>query len=137
MPVRSLAATSFFDPEFVSPGCLVPGSLPWVLARYRSRWLPAWLFADWRGSRQRGRDAWPAVVLMTLVLLRWSEQGMSRRAAVRRASTDIVWRAAMGLQLGTSTPSERTLRDFERFLLHRHGSTQVPRYLLVHEHVVR
>jgi hypothetical protein len=75
--------------------------------------------------------------LATLVLLRWSEQGMSRRAAVRRAGTDVVWRAAMGLVLGTSTPSERTLRDFERFLHGRHGSTQVPRYLLLHEHIVR
>jgi hypothetical protein len=137
VPVRSLAATSFFDPEFVSPGCLAPGSLPWVLARCRSTWFPAWLFAEWRGNGRRGRDAWPAVVLTTLELLRWSEQGMSRRAAVRRADTDVVWRAAMGLALGTGSPSERTLRDFERFLLRRHGSTQVPRYLLLHEHIVR
>jgi hypothetical protein len=137
MPVRSLAATSFFDPEFVAPGCLATGSLPWMLARYRSEWFPAWLFAEWRGKGRRGRDAWPAVVLMTLVLLRWSEQGMSRRAAVRRAGTDIVWRAAMGLTLGASSPSERTFRDFERFLLRRHGSTQAPRYLLLHEHIVR
>ncbi len=137
MPVRSLSATSFFDPEFVLPGCLEPGSLPWVLARCRSKWFPAWLFAEWRGRGRRGRDAWPAVVLVTLLLLRWSEQGMSRRAAVRRAETDIVWRAAMGLAFGASTPSERTLRDFERFLLDRHGNTQVPRYLLLHEHIVR
>jgi len=137
MPVRSLAATSFFDPEFISPGCLVPGSLPWVLARCRSRWFPAWLFAEWRGHRRRGRDAWPAVVLMTVVLLRWSEQGLSRRATVRRAATDAVWRGAMGLAFGTATPSERTLRDFERFLQRRHGVTQVPRYLLLHEHIVR
>jgi hypothetical protein len=137
MPVRSLAETSFFDPEFVSPGCLVLGSLPWVLARCRSKWFPAWLFAEWRGHGRRGRDAWPAVVLTTLLLLRWSEQGMSRRAAVRRAGTDVVWRAAMGLALGTSSPSERTVRDFERFLLRRHGSTQMPRYLLLHEHIVR
>jgi len=137
VPVRSLAATSFFDPEFVSPGCLVPGSVPWVLARCRSKWFPAWLFAEWRGQGRRGRDAWPAVVLVTLVLLRWSEQGLSRRAAVRRAETDVAWRAAMGLALGTATPSERTVRDFERFLLRRHGSTQVPRYLLLHEYIAR
>ncbi len=137
MPVRSLTATSFFDPEFACPGCLVAGSLPWLLARCRSKWVPAWLFTDWRGNSRRGRDAWPAVVLLTLVLLRWSEQGMSRRAAVRRAGTDVVWRAAMGLSLGAPTPSERTLRDFERFLHRRHGDTQVPRYLLVHEHIVR
>jgi hypothetical protein len=137
MPVRSLAATSFFDPEFVAPGCLVLGTLPWVLARCRSRWFPAWLFAEWRGQCRRGRDAWPAVVLLTLVLLRWSEQGMSRRAAVRWAATDAGWRAAMGLAFGTGTPSERTVRDFERFLQRRHGPTQVPRYLLLHEHIVR
>jgi len=137
MPVRSLSATSFFDPEFVCPRCLVPGGLPWVLARFRSTWFPAGLFAEWRGHGRRGRDAWPAVVLATLVLLRWSEQGMSRRAAVRRACSDVVWRAAMGLMLGTSTPSERTLRDFERFLHGRHRSTQVPRYLLLHEHIIR
>lgn len=49
----------------------------------------------------------------------------------------MIWRAALGLSLGTSTPSERTLRDFERFLEERHGDTQLPRYLLLHEHIVR
>jgi IS5 family transposase len=137
MPVRSLSARSFFDPEFVSPGCLEPGTLPWLLALKRSEWFPAWLFVDWRGHRRRGRDAWPAVVLTTLALLRWSEQGMSRRAAVRRADTDVQWRAAMGLAMGAGSPSERTVRDFERFLHERHGPTQVPRYLLLHEHIVR
>jgi hypothetical protein len=137
VPVRSLSATSFFDPEFVAPGCLVAGTLPWVLARGRARWFPTWLFAHWRGHGRRGRDAWPAIVLLTLVLLRWSETGMSRRASVRRAATDAVWRAAMGLEFGTATPSERTLRDFERFLRQRHAQTQVPRYLLLHEHIVR
>ncbi len=137
MPVRSLSARSFFDPEIVWPGCLVAGSLPWVLARQRSKWFPAWLFATWRGHHRRGRDAWPAVVLTTLVLLRWSEAGMSRRAAARRAASDMVWRAALGLALGAATPSERTLRDFERFLQGRHGNTQIPRYLVLHEHIVR
>ena len=137
MPVRSLSSRSFFDPEFVWPGCLDAGSLPWALARQRSNWFPAWLFAEWRGHHSRGRSAWPAVVLTTLVLLRWSEDGMSRRGAARRAATDMVWRAAMGLALGGATPSERTLRDFERFLQRRHGNTQIPRYLLLHEHIVR
>lgn len=137
MPIRSLSACSFFDPEYVCPGCLPPGTLPWVLARCRSQWFPVWLFLDWRGRHRRGRDAWPAVVLLTLVLLRWSENGMSRRAAARRAQTDVVWRAALGLSIGTTTPSEKTLRDFERYLLRRSGSTQVPRYLLLHEHIVR
>jgi hypothetical protein len=137
MPVRSVAATSFFDPEFVSPGCLVAGTLPWVLARCRVHWFPAWLFVGWRGHGRRGRDAWPGAVLATLLLLRWSETGMSRRAATRRAGTDVAWRAAMGLPMGGGTPSERTMRDFERFLLQRHEGSQVPRYLLLHEHIVR
>jgi hypothetical protein len=137
MPVRSLGARSFFDPEFACPGCLVPGSLPWLLARCRSRWFPTWLFGDWRGNSRRGRDAWPAVVLTTLMILRWSEEGMSRRAAVRRGATDMVWRAAMGLALDGATPSERTLRDFEKFLQDRHGATQIPRYLLLHGSIVR
>jgi hypothetical protein len=137
MPVRSLSATSFFDAEFVSPGCLVEGSLPWLLAHLRASWYPVWLFADWRGRSRRGREAWPASVLLTLLLLRSSEPWLSRRAAVRRAASDIVWRAAMGLALGTTTPSERTLRDFEKFLQRRHEQTQTPRYLLLHEHIVR
>ena len=62
---------------------------------------------------------------------------MSRRAAARRARSDVVWRAAMGLQVGAGTPSEKTLRDFERFLRQRHGGTQTPRYLLLHENIVR
>lgn len=135
MPVRSLSATSFFDPEFVRPGCLIPGSLPWLLGRRRSDWFPTWLFVEWRGNRRRGRDAWPAVVLVSLMLLRWSEEGMSRRAAARRAVNDVVWRAAMGLPLDGATPSERTLRDFERFLRSRDERTHVPRYLLLHEHI--
>jgi hypothetical protein len=43
----------------------------------------------------------------------------------------------MGLEMGGKTPSERTLRDFEKFLQQRHGDTQVPRYLLLHEYIVR
>lgn len=137
MPVRSLSARSFFDPEFIHPGCLKPGTLPWVLAKERSRWFPAWLFNSWRGAGQLGRDAWPAAVLASLLLLRWSEEGVSRRAAARRADTDLTWRAAMGLQAGAPTPSEKTLRDFERFLMRRHEETQTTRFMLLHEHIVR
>lgn len=137
MPLRPLSVGSFFSPEFIAPDCLTPGTVPWLLARHRDAWFPAWLFAGWRGGGRRGRDAWPAIVLTVLLVLRWSEQGISRRAAVARASTDIAWRAAMGLEMGGKTPSERTLRDFEKFLQQRHGDTQVPRYLLLHEHIVR
>jgi hypothetical protein len=128
---------SFYDPEFVDPDCLEPGTLPWLLARHRSIWFPVWLFTHWRGNGSLGRDAWPAVVLTTLTLLRWTEEGMSRRGAIRRAERDLTWRAAMGLSIGSATPSEKTLRDFERFLRERHADTQTPRYLLLHEHIVR
>jgi hypothetical protein len=74
---------------------------------------------------------------MTLLLLRWSEEGMSRRAAVRRAKRDTSWRAAMGLPIGGETPSLRTLRRFEAFLQRRHVETGVPHYILLHEHFVR
>ena len=137
MPYRSLTQCSFFDPEFVEPNCLKAGSVPWLLARHRSHLFPAWLFAGWRGEGVRGRKAWPAVVLATLWLLRWVEEGMSRVASVRRASTDAEWRAALGLCFGVSPPSERTLRDFERFLSSRHPASGTPRYLVLHEHVVR
>ena len=136
MPLRPLSQSSFFDPEFVCPRCLEEGSVPWLLARKRSELFPRWLLTGWRGGGA-GRNAWPAKVLATLVLLRWSEEGMSRRASVRRAATDMSWRAAMGLALDGIVPSERTLRDFERFLRARHAKADVPRYLLLHEHVVR
>lgn len=137
MAVRTLAQVSFFDPEFVMPGCLEAGTLPWLLARYRSRLFPSWLFSGWRGASARGRRAWPAPVLMTLILLRWSEGGMSRLAAVSRAQSDAVWRAAMGLQFGAPTPSEKTLRDFERLLRRRHTDVGLVRYMLLHGHLVR
>lgn len=136
MPLRPLNQSSFFDPEFACPDCIVPGTVAWLLARKRSMLFPAWLFRGWRGGG-RGRNAWPSAVLMTLVLLRWTEEGMSRRASVRRARTDAQWRAAMGIRLDRAVPSERTLRDFERFLRQRHPAAGVPRHLLFHEHVVR
>lgn len=125
MPLRSLSQSSFFDPEFAAPGCLVPGTMPWVLARHRRLLFPAWLFGGWRGS-ERGRNAWPSSVLMTMVLLRWEEEGMSRLASVRRAQTDLAWRAAMGLALDHMVPSERTLRDFEAFMRAPHPRSGGP-----------
>ncbi len=136
MPRRCLSQTSFFDPEFACPGCLEPGTVPWLLARFRSRLFPAWLFAGWRG-RRLGRKAWPPVVLMTLVLLRWTEEGMSRAGSVRRAKKDAEWRAALGIALDDAVPSARTLQDFEKFLRSRHPGAGQRRYLLFHEHVVR
>jgi hypothetical protein len=137
MPRRTLSQTSFFNPAFALPRCLKPGSVPWLLARYRSRLFPAWLFSGWYGAKRLGRNAWPAPVLMTLVILRWTREGMSRRACVREAEINVQWRAAMGLEIGAPTPSEKRLRVFERFLGQRHPECDVPRYLLLHEHIVR
>lgn len=43
----------------------------------------------------------------------------------------------MGLRIGGPTPSLRTLRRFEAFLLARHEGFGQPRYVLLHEHIVR
>jgi hypothetical protein len=137
LPKRSLSQSSFFDPLFADPGCLEPGTVPWLLARNRAELFPAWLTRGWRGEGHMGRDAWPARVLLTLLLLRWSEEGMSRLGSTARARVDIAWRAAMGLQLGAPTPHEKTLREFEAFLRTRHPDCGVRRYLLLHEHFVR
>ncbi len=137
MPRRSLSQASFYDPELLLPKCLEPGTVPWLLARFRSKLFPAWLFKGWRGEGRRGRKAWPAVTLVVLLLLRWTEEGLSRLGSTKRAQTDLLWRAAMGLQLGAPTPDEKTLREFEIFLRGRHSGSGVPRYLLFHEHVVR
>ena len=137
MPRRSLSQSSFFDPEVVMPECLESGTAPWLLARYRTALFPPWLFTGWRGEGRLGRDAWPAVVLMTLCVMRWNEEGMSRRAACRRAKTDLQWRAALGLSCDRSPPDERTIRDFECFLRRRHPDADLPRHLLIHEHIVR
>ncbi len=137
MPRRNLTRDSFYDPEYVMPNCLEIGTVPWLMARYRSKLFPAWLFKGWRGETNKGRPAWPPEVLMTLIILRFIETGMSRRATEKRGRKDIEWRAAMGLELGTAGPTEKTLRDFEAFLLQHHPESDVPRYLTVHEHFVR
>jgi len=139
---RSLTPDSFFNPEFVHPGCLEPGTVPWLLARHRSTILPRWLFVGWRGESRLGRPAWPAVVLMTLILLRFGEsthrsEPMSRRHSCRRADKDAEWRAAMGLNFGVQPPDEKTVREIEAFLRERHPDAGIPRILLLHEHVVR
>jgi hypothetical protein len=137
MAEKQFRQVSFFSPEFIDPTCLIPGSVPWVLARFGSAVFPAWLFDGWSKDHGRGRDAWSPLVLMTLLMLRFLEAGMSRRAAVRRAKSDLVWCAAMGLVMGGASPSETTLRRFEAFLTGRDERTGILRYLLVHEHLVR
>jgi hypothetical protein len=136
MPIRSLKQGSFYDPRLAAPGCLVEGTVAWLLGNWRDVICPPWLLAGWRGSGRRGRCAWPAPLLMTLLVLRWVDEGTSRIGSMRRAASDIVWRAAMGLVIGGPTPSERTMRDFEAFLRERDPGSDLPRYLLVHEHIV-
>lgn len=137
MAEMTFAQGSFFSPEFIAPGCLEPGSVPWVLSRYGHVVFPRWLFRGWCKEQGRGRDAWPALMLMILLVLRFSEEGMSRRAAVARAAMDMSWRAAMGLAMGGQTPSETTVRRFESWLRQRDERSGSLRYLLVHEHLVR
>jgi len=138
MSLRPLSELSFFHAEFVAPSCLEPGTLPWLLARYGSLLFPPWIFKKWHGEKPgRGRHAWPAPLLMKLLMLRWSGEGMSRRASVREAEHHVQWRAAMLLPIGGDTPSEKTVRVFERFIRERHPETGTSRYLLLHEHWVR
>lgn len=137
MSHRSLAQSSFYDPEVVQPDCLKPGTVPWLLARFRSLLFPSWICKGWRGEGDLGRKAWPAEVLLTLMFLRWTEEGISRLGSTKRAKTDVCWRAALGLHLQTQIPDEKTLREFEAFLRTRHPEVGTPRYLLLHEHIVR
>ncbi len=138
MSLRPLSELSFFHPEFVAPACLEPGTPPWLLARYGSLLFPPWIFKGWHGEKPgRGRHAWPAPLLTKLLLLRWNGEGMSRRASVREAEHNVQWRAAMRLPIGGDTPSEKTVRVFERFIRERHPETGTSRYLLLHEHWVR
>lgn len=139
MPMPSpTGQISFYDPEHACPDAIEEGTLAWLFARHRRLVVPAWLTEGWDNRGLRGRARWPAAVLLVIVLLRWSESGgMSRRAAVRRARTDVAWRAAMGLSLRDRTPSRRALGRFERWLRRRDQATGVHRYLLLFEHAVR
>lgn len=141
MPVRSTNQSSFFTPTFLDPACVDLGGVPWLLWRHGTQLLPDWMASEWRGyvttTRSAGRAAWPARTLFALHMLRWSEQGCSRLGACRRARTDLAWRAAMGLDVGGGTPTESTMREFEAWLRERASSCDLPRYLVLHEHLVR
>lgn len=137
MPHRSLAQGSFFDVRFAAPNCLTEGTLEWWLAENREELVPPWLFRGWSGEGRRGRDAWPASVLASMLLLRHEHGPMSLLETERRAHRDLTWRAAMGLAIDDRTPSERTLRRFQRFLNRRHPEVGERRYVLLHEHWVR
>ena len=137
MPIKSVAQTSFFSPEFADPSCLQPGSEAWLLRHCSATLFPDWLFAQWHGHGSRGRDAWPASVLLTALVLRSCEGVRARREMARRLKSDIRWRAAAGLPIGGPTPGESTFRRIERYLRSREPASGVPRYLLLHEHIIR
>lgn len=137
MPLYQLKQVSFLDLQAKTRLRMEPGSLCWLLAEYREVLFPDWLSEGWaRGRCPRGAAAYPVAALAALWLLRWSEEGMSRRGACRRAKTDFAWQVAMGLPVGGPTPSARTMSDFEAFMGEVHEPTGLPRYLVLHEHVV-
>jgi hypothetical protein len=134
---KPLRQVSFFSPEFINPDCLTPGEVPWVLARFGSALFPTWLFEGWSRKPGRGREAWNPLVLVSMLVLRFLQEGMSRRASVKRAKTDMTWRAALGLAMDEPSPGETTVRRFESFLAKRDPRSGTPRYLLVFEQLVR
>lgn len=133
MPIRPTSDIAQ-EQKHIPLNALVPGTVPWLLGVAGDNLAPAWLMRDWRGCGARGRPAWNALTLVAFVILRWTSDGMSRRAAVARAQTDMLWRAAMRLALQGPTPSETTLRRFETWLIETDPKTGLPRYLLLHEH---
>ena len=132
MPLKRFPQLSVFDPVALSGDCLTEGTVPWLLRTMGSRLMPAWLASEWRGSGTSGRDAWPADVLVRLLLLRWSDGETSRRKVCRRAQVALQWRAAMGLPMTGVSPTEKTVREFERWLATRSHESDLPRYLLLH-----
>lgn len=135
MPLKSFSRGTLFDPETISPGCLELGSVPWLLSKLGSSLVPRFLAQEWRGAGPTGRKAWPAPVLMGLILLRWADGVGSRSGACRRAKTDLAWRGALGLPAYGPTPTERTVREFERWLLEPTSSCDRPRYMVVMQRV--
>ena len=76
------------------------------------------------------------MVLAGLLLLRWTEEGMSRRASCRQAKRNTSWRAALRLPVGGQTPDEKTVRDFERFMKRRSPDSGLRRYEMLHAHII-
>lgn len=136
MPVYLPKQRSFLDIEAEARVRLNVGSLQWLLTVYRDQLFPPWLADGWTRGAGMGREAFPFQSLCALWVLRWSEEGASRRGACRRANSDVGWQVAMGLPVLGRTPSARTLADFEAFMEGIHEPTGQARYLVLHEHVV-
>ncbi len=137
MPLKNFSLLSFEALILLRDEFVEPGSLPWLLRDHAGLLFPRWLLAGWRGQMKRGRDAWPAETLLALLLLRHSEEGMTRVGAVRRANSDATWRAALRLPWSVKPPDEKTLREFESFLKQPHQDVDRPRIELAFEHWTR
>lgn len=137
MTLKSFSTLHFEDRMLVDDSLVERGSLAWLLRDHSNVLFPGWLLAGWRGETREGRAAWPAPLLFALLLLRHSEDGISRVGAVRRAARDAVWRAALHLPWASKPPDEKTLREFEAFLRAPHPSGKLPRYELAFEHWAR
>lgn len=134
MPVRRFQLLAFEDIMLLRDDLLEEGSLHWVLASHRELVFPSWVFHGWRTESSIGRPGWPAEVLMGLLLLRYSEEGMTRAGSVRRARHDAQWRAALRLPWHVAPPHEKTVREFEAFLKTELPSAGEPRMLVLFEH---
>jgi len=137
MPLKNFALLTFEDLLLLRDEFVEPGSLAWLLRDYAGLLFPPWLFKGWKGEAIEGREAWPAPLLTALLLLRHSEEGMTRVGAVRKANTDVGWRAALRLPWRFSPPDEKTLREFETFLKQPHVDVDRPRIELAFEHWAR
>ncbi len=136
MSMPAVSQASFFDPAFLCPDVVEPGSLVWLLATRPSLVAPASLREGWERPGLPGRDPWPFRVVAAVTLLRFSEEGMSRRGAARRLVTDGSWRAAAGLSWRDRTPDESELRRFERYLRGLEETSGVRRLFLWLGHIV-
>ena len=137
MPTKNLRILTFEDRLLHDPSLLTPGTLLWLLRDYQEWLLPDWLFVGWRGESKTGRPAWPARTLMSLLVLRHSESGQTRKGATERAGNDKTWRAALRLPWEETPPKEKSLREFEAFLQEPHPAVNLPRITVVFEHIVR
>jgi hypothetical protein len=136
MTMPAVEQMSFFDPCFLCPDLLDEGTLSWLLTEHSSMVLPEGLRLSWERPGLVGRDPWPFRVVAVTTLLRYAEEGVSRRGAARRLKTDAEWRAAAGLDWKERTLDESELRRFERFLAGRDEETGARRVFVWLGHVV-
>lgn len=137
MPMYRPEQRSFLDLQREERVAVQEGSVVWLLVRYGEALFPLWLTRAWRrGEGRRGRKAWPIRALLTLIVLRWSEEGMSRVGACRRAKTDSLWRYAMGIPVEGKTPTEKTVREVEAWLQEEQEKTGLTRLQALYGHVV-